>query len=463
VSDPVVHFTLSPSNILNFERIDPVAKVFKIPELFHHVLKNVSEEVSSELFNCRLICCELKTYCDMHLDSMWIELRKNPPKGRVDITSEINEIDKFPGESSSIDKFKALARVFSDLGVQIPNRSIPTSIHDFEALQNEIDDKSLRTVWKRKLRKLILTADSTAEVPPSDASAGEIRKFLNDPAQTATLARIRSIHLKNLNLVVVPPELDQLRGLQSICLDNNRLSEIPDFSHLQNLQTLSLVNNQLTKIPDFAQLQNLQRLYLDNNRISEIPDFTHLQNLQVLNLVNNKLNKIPDFANLPNLQELYLDNNCLSEVPNFTHLQNLRWLYMNDNKLNKIPDFANLPNLQRLGLNDNQLSEIPNFTGLQNLQRLGLNNNQLSEFPDFANLQNLQWLSLNNNKLAKVPDLTRLQNLLELYLNRNTLSKIPNLTHIQTLRVLSLRGNITIPAEDFLALDLKYRQRVWMG
>src|SRR3989304_3231780 len=81
-------------------------------------------------------------------------------------------------------------------------------------------------------------------------------------------------------------KLKELKDLQTLDLDNNQLTTVPDFN-LPSLQFLSLNNNQLTTVPDFN-LPRLQRLYLHNNQLTTVPDF-NLPSLQKLSFGANQL------------------------------------------------------------------------------------------------------------------------------------------------------------------------------
>jgi hypothetical protein len=336
--------------------VDPT---FKLPELSHPIFLEASKEESSELLNYRLVSHPWQAQCDELLKCMWRDLKENPPQGEVNISSIMDKLEgKIFDGNSCVKKFKSLADVFRKYGAEIPKGSMPTSIGKFRMLQKEIDDKALQTIWSHGLRGLILNPGTI--VPPSNANADEIRKFLIDPANNTALTQIMQLDLDNLNLKVVPLELiNRLSGLLELILSNNQLSSVPNFANLQNLRGLWLNNNRLSSVPDFARLQNLRRLLLSNNQLSSVPDFANLPNLQRLHLSNNQLSSVPDFANLPNLQRLHLSNNRLSSVPDFARLQNLRRLLLSNNQLSSVPDFANLPNLQELWLDDNMLMSIP--------------------------------------------------------------------------------------------------------
>jgi Leucine-rich repeat (LRR) protein len=295
----------------------------------------------STLSNCRLVSTLWKTYVDTFLGSMWKELQNNAVASGVIFTlSEIAEKEKSP-----VVMFKKLACVLKKQGGEIPNNPMPIRIGEFRMLQYKIAQaEALQTIWSRKYS--VLAAYRISNIPPADASTEEIGKFLNNPANASALSQITLIDLSYLNLKVVPPELNQLSGLQQINLSNNQLREVPDFA-FTNLRQLYLNYNQLRKIPNFTSLPKLEELNLSNNQLREVPNFT-LANLLGLELSHNWLSEIPNFTSLPKLTHLYLSYNRLSEIPNFTSLQKLEIIEAYYNLLKELPDFANLPRLKRV-------------------------------------------------------------------------------------------------------------------
>jgi Leucine-rich repeat (LRR) protein len=376
-----------------------------IQELRNQIYLQTSQDNFSTLLNCRCVSRSWQMYCRMFLGNM-LGLLKTPqaPQGRVNIPLQIQEIEKnvlskpedekkIPVIDPFVNKFKAfqeLADIFRNSGIEIPDKSMPVSIHAFQTLQDEtieVNDTTLRTVWQRlslaiithrmnslsqsELSVLVTTEEGvrklqkdmnevSAKTPPQKADAQEIRKFLNDPINGDILKQITVLDLTNLKLQVVPPELNQLSGLQTLFLDNNDLLEVPDFN-----------------------LPHLLQLCINSNKLRKIPDFTYLPNLRWLSLNENNMTKVPDFAHLPSLWDLDLSYNCLKEIPKFSHLLQLKNFIINHAKLEKIADF-DFPELEKLDVGHNELIEVPNFSHLPQLQSstLVLDGNPLLFIPD---------------------------------------------------------------------------------
>jgi Leucine-rich repeat (LRR) protein len=200
-------------------------------------------------------------------------------------------------------------------------------------------------------------------------------------------------------------------------LSNKGLEEFPKElftpENVKRIKTLHLNNNRISVIPDaIAALTNLQKLYLYNNRISVIPDaIAALTNLQVLNLNNNQFSVIPDtlgaLAALTNLQILNLSYNQISVIPDaIAALTSLQRLYLYNNRISVIPDaIAALTSLQILDFYNNRISVIPDALGqLTNLQTLNLSNNRISVIPvSLSRLRNLVYFLFSGNPIDYIP------------------------------------------------------------
>jgi Leucine-rich repeat (LRR) protein len=454
---------------------------FSIPELSRRLFVEATGGQPSKLLNYRRVSRQWETQCEKVLEKLWDRLQNKPPKGLVNIPYMMRQIGGDPEDDFLATKFKKLrgfdagapdncfavkfrrlADVFRMHGNKIPLDYTPVTVPQFQILQKQTYwIRALETIWHSQLRALIPDA---ANVPPLDAKGEEIHNFLMNPLHNDVLAQITELDLNCLNLKVLPPELNQLRGLRKLSLHNNGLTQLPKLT-LPNLYKLDLSKNYLSEFPEFN-LPNLEKLDLNNNRLSKIPPhfaipypnhlrsldlssnllsefpnfiFPHLETLrlfnnqlrevprfafealQVLDLSSNQLTKVPTFI-LPTLRELHLDDNQLDRVPNFA-FPNLEELFLSGNQLIKVPTFI-LPNLEVLFLNNNQLNEIPNFF-LPQLKHLSLHHNRLSKVSNFI-LPNLESLSLNHNQLSQLPDITNLPHLSRFSFEENTFMLVPN-------------------------------------
>nr|XP_044995219.1 podocan isoform X1 [Jaculus jaculus]XP_044995220.1 podocan isoform X1 [Jaculus jaculus]XP_044995221.1 podocan isoform X1 [Jaculus jaculus] len=295
-----------------------------------------------------------------------------------------------------------------------------------------------------------------------DCGGIDLREFPGDLPQHTNHLSLQNNQLEK----IYPEELSRLQRLETLNLQNNRLTSrgLPEeaFEHLTNLNYLYLANNKLTLAPrflpstlisvDFAanyltkiygltfgQKPNLRSVYLHNNKLADagLPDhmFNGSSNVEILilssnflrhvpkhlpralyklHLKNNKLEKIPPgaFSELSNLRELYLQNNYLTDEgldnETFWKLSSLEYLDLSSNNLSKVP--AGLPrSLVLLHLEKNAIWSVGAdvLTPIRNLEYLLLHSNQLRAegiHPlAFQGLKRLHTVHLYNNALERVP------------------------------------------------------------
>ncbi|BBI17919.1 leucine-rich repeat domain-containing protein [Neochlamydia sp. S13] len=106
------------------------------------------------------------------------------------------------------------------------------------------------------------------------------------------------LNLSKAGLTYLPPEICQLSQLQTLDLNDNQLTALPEeIGQLsQQLQTLYLNQNQLTSLPvEIGQLSELQWLYLNQNQLTSLPaEIGQLSQLTKLELAENPLKDIPE-------------------------------------------------------------------------------------------------------------------------------------------------------------------------
>ena len=131
------------------------------------------------------------------------------------------------------------------------------------------------------------------------------------------LPNLININLSDNSLVKISDDIENLKLLKSLKLDNNNIAYLPiSICKLVKLETLSLMGNQIKIIP--TSIQNL----------------THLK---VLKLSRNQLTVLPiEFGLLKSLECLFIDCNYFTSIPTticyLKHLKelNFEWLEFSD-------------------------------------------------------------------------------------------------------------------------------------
>ncbi|XP_078344386.1 putative glycoprotein hormone G-protein coupled receptor isoform X2 [Oculina patagonica] len=182
-------------------------------------------------------------------------------------------------------------------------------------------------------------------------------KMSSFPALGGFPTNTRKLQIVQSSLATIPAgELNKLKNLSIILLDNNEIVSIQDgaFDGLDDLFEINLNHNRLTKFPSFKAKSPLKKLYLNNNYIKELSRIS--------------------LNNLPELQLLELDGTDITEIPAymFNKNKNLLSLSLQKSSLEKIDDDAFTDsNLQELFLQETKITSLP-AAGLDHLEKLNL-------------------------------------------------------------------------------------------
>ncbi|KAJ8302794.1 hypothetical protein KUTeg_019190 [Tegillarca granosa] len=287
------------------------------------------------------------------------------------------------------------------------------------------------------------------------------------------------LQLDGNKLTSIPP-LGQLRGLQSLYLQANAITNATfpsEYSQLRALIDIGLSNNKITRLEPnaFVSLKQcpVRKLELSRNLIDTISKqaFSPLYDIQSLKIGHNPLTAQDLEDALVGLQgkslvSLNIANITLGGLlPNTTFMllrnTTIRDLMMPNNKIYRIPDrgFADIAKLVTLDLSASEIFSIADtaFDGLKALTTLLLNDNKLSDIP--RNMPStLLYLYLNGNQLTEIPDqiFSNLENLRKLYLGGNKINKLMEMSFdgLTSLNILHLVSNNigTLPGEVFSSL-----------
>uniref|UniRef100_A0A182IYD1 Ig-like domain-containing protein n=1 Tax=Anopheles atroparvus TaxID=41427 RepID=A0A182IYD1_ANOAO len=233
----------------------------------------------------------------------------------------------------------------------------------------------------------------------------------------------------------ISAQLADLRKLQELSLNYNRLKRLPVLLGLRNLTKLLVNNNEIESIDveALAGLPALKFLDLSRNAIREV-QYTSFPVKNILQYVNLNFNKLTllakgTFDRLQTLKRLEISSNALEEVQSLT--------------------FQNLNQLKSLKLNNNRIPALMDgvFHGLIAIGTLELNNNSITSIRKggFFNLTSLTNLALARNRITEIeqsgweftPKLTKLD------LSYNRLESLDRYTfeELSSLQTLNLQGN----------------------
>jgi adenylate cyclase len=281
-----------------------------------------------------------------------------------------------------------------------------------------------------------------------DLSCNRIEEL--DHAQLDQVKPLNSLLLQNNRLTDLPPSFGQFVSLTALYLSNNRFDHVPRvICEIRSLVTLDLSFNNISTIPDeIGQLTKLQRLLLVSNRISgTLPKtFDRLVELRELDLRQNSIQDLGVLSSMSRLKMLFLDYNTVSTLT--CEFRQLQQLTLHKNHLTSFkPSSVPTTSLVSLNLSKSKLAQLPDamFEQLPMLETLILDDNKFVSVPaSICSLKQLNYLSCANNLLTSLPaEIYQLEYLSRLDVHGNNLAWLPQeIWYCQRLSTLNCSSNL---------------------
>ncbi|XP_021915656.1 leucine-rich repeat-containing protein 40-like isoform X2 [Zootermopsis nevadensis] len=439
-----------------------------------------------------------------HEPLTWLDLSLNciteiSPKIRNLVTLTVlnlhkNNLDGVPAELGCLTKLTCLNLSHNKLRTLPPAFFKLCELRSLQLAHNQLEDVTDDVGDFIMLENLDISHNCLSTLPPG----------------IGFLTRLTQLDASHNKLAEIPPDIVSLRVLCKLDLSDNQINLLPPLGDLRKLEVLFLQHNRLVNLPDVTGCLALKELHLAGNTIKEIDVevFEGLSRLRVLNLRDNTLTSLPEeISAFQLLARLDLTNNHLTMLPDslgfLPHLQSvqlegnplrsvrrdiiqcgttrlLRFLRerfkdegnvntgsdslisakeeaveaevtsvdISKNKLKEVPvGLKRLTSrITELNLSCNALSVLPFELGLsENLLYLDLQKNSLEDLPQsFESLSRLRELVISFNKFSEIPDcvykLTSLENLIACD-NRLTAIDVSGLSQLRRLATLHLANN----------------------
>ncbi len=184
-----------------------------------------------------------------------------------------------------------------------------------------------------------------------------------------------------------------------------------DFFILENLEILDLHGNNISALPrEVDRMKRLRILNLDENVLESLP-FRSLSALPLseLHVRKNKLTGTliePGVRSLPQLQTLDCSSNQLSylvspDAKQPLSLPSLHQLTVSMNRLKSLPDMSSWDSIHTINADDNSISAFPEgFTSRDTLRHAGFSSNDIRIIPpEIARMGSLTMLRITGNPL----------------------------------------------------------------
>nr|XP_028956654.1 disease resistance-like protein DSC1 [Malus domestica] len=341
----------------------------------------------------------------------------------------------------------------------------------------------------KELSNLHLDGIAIKELPSSIKNlTGLVTLNLKDCIELQSLpSSIYLRSLKYLNLsgcsnLLKFPEISEVMGeLQSLCLDDTAIEELPSsISNLTGLCDLSLIGClKLEKFPEILEvMEQLNWLYLDETVIEELPSsISNLTGLCYLSLKGClKLKSLPcSICQLKSLKDFNLAGcSNLEKFPEISEVMGeLKWLYLDGTAIEELPSsISNLTGLCYLSLEGClKLKSLPcSICQLKFLKDFKLARcSNLDKFPKISEVMGeLQSLCLDDTAIEELP--SSISNLTGLcYLSLKGCLKLKSLPcsicQLKSLKDFNLAGcsNLEKFLERFQKLWENSNCFIWMG
>lgn len=127
--------------------------------------------------------------------------------------------------------------------------------------------------------------------------------------------------LSNNCLTHIDETINLVPNLQSLILNQNKITDISNLSALSNLTHLSICDNLLTACENLhTKLGNVKTLILSQNRVRSLKDFGKLYSLESLDLSCNQIVDVEEVSyigELPCLENLILTGNSVATTVDY--------------------------------------------------------------------------------------------------------------------------------------------------
>jgi Leucine-rich repeat (LRR) protein len=280
------------------------------------------------------------------------------PTAQVETLEALKPVLGKPGVKRSIDE-NSTCIVLGDGGIT----GLVVSGKKIEALPREVLD--LPALHEVRLHK-IKAMSAVIEDPPVWESIHVLEILEGDLRGSFTelgkMPNLRRLVMRKVDRVSIPSEIQYLKKLEYLELDDNQLMQIPlEINELESLQEFVFLHNRIfTYLPEsLFDAPRLAKVTLNYNGISSFPpEVRRMASLEHLDLSHNDLMTIPEeIASCPRLRFLNLSQNSISSLPD---------------------EMCKMPALEVLDISNNPLSDLPDFTQIATLKQVLVARTQLS-------------------------------------------------------------------------------------
>lgn len=156
------------------------------------------------------------------------------------------------------------------------------------------------------------------------------------PDKITLFTDLQLLRMKNNALTALPPCLASLQMLKLLDLSRNRIPAVPkEFALCPALVELNVSENALVYLPDLAQIKSLEVLQINDNKLRELPVLG--ENIKKVEASSNAFTEIPAevFRRCAKLETLALNKNQIERIEKgaFSQTRSLVLLELKENRI----------------------------------------------------------------------------------------------------------------------------------
>lgn len=185
-----------------------------------------------------------------------------------------------------------------------------------------------------------------------------------------------------------------LKGLESLKLDNDELTDLTALSFFDQIQTLTLHSEKAINLSTLGKNTNIEAMKVR----SPIKSFPYIgDKLEQLDISNAPMVDLAVLAKYPALQSLILYATPIADYSQVNKLNKLLTLWIAWGNLESISQISNLTNLEVLDIPFNDLESLAGIEKMTTLQSLTIDGNHVSDISAIGKLTELLYLDLSYN------------------------------------------------------------------
>ena len=286
---------------------------------------------------------------------------------------------------------KTIKAIFNQVTVKIDGKAISGDKFSYNGnvfvSVKSIADYLGKEYTNDKSGNIIITTKKTLTATPSITSKGKEVLFPDKDLDTyirqiikktqgsiyeGDLLKILSVNVSSENNICNLEGIQYLKNLKSISLDTKGdLKDISLLANLAELQTVIIENKKISDISSLSRLKNLNALFLDGNCINNLDAIANISTLKTLSIANNNIKSLDGVENLANLEQISFGGNSICDITPLKRLTKLKDYYKSSSNLTITKDnkYYSLDFIPTLNINQKNYF-LDRFSSIRNKNNL---------------------------------------------------------------------------------------------